>query len=198
MFHGTTIATNIVIEHNGATVGMITTEGYRDILHIARHKKPLNFSNYQDLPWQRYPVVRRRHRLTVAERIVGDGSVLVPLDEDEARARVRALKEAQVDAVAVCFLFSFLNPVHEQRVAEIVREEFPEAFLSVSSEVVPQYREYERFSTVGLNAYVGPEGRLVRREAAGAAERARRAHGPAPDDVGVRRGDRRGGDRSGR
>ena len=157
VFHGTTIATNIVIEHNGATVGMITTEGYRDILHIARHKKPLNFSNYQDLPWQRYPVVRRRHRLTVAERIVGDGSILVPLDEDEARLRVRALKEAQVDAVAVCFLFSFLNPVHEQRVAEIVREEFPEAFLSVSSEVVPQYREYERFSTVGLNAYVGPK-----------------------------------------
>jgi N-methylhydantoinase A/oxoprolinase/acetone carboxylase beta subunit len=157
VFHGTTIATNIVIEHNGATVGMITTEGYRDILHIARHKKPLNFSNYQDLPWQRYPVVRRRHRLTVAERIVSDGSVLVPLDEDEARDRVRRLKEAGVDAVAVCFLFSFLNPVHEQRVAEIVREEFPEAFLSVSSEVVPQYREYERFSTVGLNAYVGPK-----------------------------------------
>jgi len=157
VFHGTTIATNIVIEHNGATVGMITTEGYRDILHIARHKKPLNFSNYQDLPWQRYPVVRRRHRLTVRERIVGDGSVLVPLDEDEARLRVRALKETGVDAVAVCFLFSFLNPVHEQRVAEIVREEFPEAFLSVSSEVVPQYREYERFSTVGLNAYVGPK-----------------------------------------
>ena len=157
VFHGTTIATNIVIEHNGARVGMITTEGYRDILHIARHKKPLNFSNYQDLPWQRYPVVRRRDRLTVAERIVGDGSVLVPLDEDEARLRVRALKEAQVDAVAVCFLFSFLNSVHEQRVAEIVREEFPEAFLSVSSEVVPQYREYERFSTVGLNAYIGPK-----------------------------------------
>jgi N-methylhydantoinase A/oxoprolinase/acetone carboxylase beta subunit len=157
VFHGTTIATNIVIEHTGATVGMITTEGYRDILHIARHKKPLNFSNYQDLPWQRYPVVRRRHRLTVAERIVSDGSVLVPLDEKEARLRVRALKEAGVDAVAVCFLFSFVNPVHEQRVAEIVREEFPEAFLSVSSEVVPQYREYERFSTVGLNAYVGPK-----------------------------------------
>ena len=69
VFHGTTIATNIVIEHNGAKVGMITTEGYRDILHIARHKKPLNFSNYQDLPWQRYPLARRRYRLTVPERI---------------------------------------------------------------------------------------------------------------------------------
>jgi N-methylhydantoinase A/oxoprolinase/acetone carboxylase beta subunit len=157
VFHGTTIATNIVIEHTGARIGMITTEGYRDILHIARHKKPLNFSNYQDLPWQRYPIVRRRHRLTVPERVVKDGSVLVPLDEDAARARVRELKEAGVEAVAVCLLFSFVNPEHERRVAEIVREEFPEAFLSVSSDVLPQYREYERFSTVCLNAYVGPK-----------------------------------------
>jgi N-methylhydantoinase A/oxoprolinase/acetone carboxylase beta subunit len=156
VFHGTTIATNIVIEHNGAQVGLITTEGYRDILHIARHKKPLNFSNYQDLPWQRYPIVRRRHRLTVPERITRDGSVLVPLDEAKAREQVAKLKEAGVESVAVCFLFSFLNPEHEARVAEIVREEFPEAFLSVSSEVLPQYREYERFSTVCLNAYIGP------------------------------------------
>lgn len=157
VFHGTTIATNIVIEHAGAKVGMITTEGYRDILHIARHKKPLNFSIYQDLPWQRYPIVRRRYRLTVPERITKDGSVLVPLDEERARQQVRKLKEAGVEAVAVCFLFSFLNPEHERRVAAIVREEFPEAFLSVSSEVLPQYREYERFSTVCLNAYVGPK-----------------------------------------
>ncbi len=157
IFHGTTIATNIVIEHSGATVGMITTEGYRDILHIARHKKPLNFSNYQDLPWQRYPIVRRRHRLTVPERILRDGSVLVPLDEEKAREQVRKLKQAGVEAVAVCFLFSFVNPAHERRVAEIVAEELPEAFLSVSSEVLPQYREYERFSTVCLNAYVGPK-----------------------------------------
>jgi N-methylhydantoinase A/oxoprolinase/acetone carboxylase beta subunit len=157
VFHGTTIATNIVIEHTGARVGMLTTEGYRDIHHIARHKKPLNISNYQDLPWQAYPVVRRRDRLTVPERVTGDGAVLVPLDEERAREQVRALKEAGVEAVCVCFLFSFLNPDHERRVAEIVREEFPEAFLSVSSEVLPQYREYERFSTVGLYAYVGPK-----------------------------------------
>jgi N-methylhydantoinase A/oxoprolinase/acetone carboxylase beta subunit len=156
VFHGTTIATNIVIEHNGARVGMITSEGYRDILHIARHKKPYNFSIYQDLPWQRYPIVRRRYRLTVPERITKDGSVLVPLDEEKAREQVRRLKAEGVEAVAVCFLFSFLNPDHEARVAAIVREEFPEAFLSVSSEVLPQYREYERFSTVCLNAYIGP------------------------------------------
>jgi 5-oxoprolinase (ATP-hydrolysing)/N-methylhydantoinase A len=157
VFHGTTIATNIVIEHNGATVGLITTEGYRDILHIARHKKPHNFSNYQDLPWQRYPIVRRRYRLTVPERVLNDGSVLVPLDEEKAREQVRKLKESGVESVAVCFLFSFLNNEHEARVAEIVREEFPDAFLSVSSEVLPQYREYERFSTVCLNAFVGPK-----------------------------------------
>ena len=157
VFHGTTVATNIVIEHNGAKVGMITTKGYRDILHIARHKKPMNFSLWQNLPWQAIPIVRRRFRLTVDERIDKDGDILIPLDDDEVRAQVRRLKEEQVEAVSVCLLFSFLNPEHEQRVAAIVREEFPEAFLSVSSEVIPQYREYERFSTVGLNAYVGPK-----------------------------------------
>ena len=80
-----------------------------------------------------------------------------PLDEDEVRDRVRGLREAGVEAVAVCFLHSFLNPAHEQRVKEIVREEFPDCYLSVSHEVLPQYREYERFSTVALNAYIGPK-----------------------------------------
>jgi N-methylhydantoinase A/oxoprolinase/acetone carboxylase beta subunit len=157
VFHGTTVATNIVIEHNGAKVGMITTKGYRDIMHIARHKKPMNFSLWQNLPWQAFPIVRRRFRLTVNERIDKDGNILIPLDDDEVRAQVRRLKAEKVEAVSVCLLFSFLNPEHEKRVAAIAREEFPEAFLSVSSEVIPQYREYERFSTVGLNAYVGPK-----------------------------------------
>ena len=113
---------------------MITTEGYRDILHIARHKKPHELlASTRTCRGRRYPIVRRRYRLTVPERIDKDGDVLVPLDEDEVRAQVRRLKEARVEAVSVCLLFSFLNPEHEQRVAEIVREEFPEAFLSVSS-----------------------------------------------------------------
>jgi N-methylhydantoinase A/oxoprolinase/acetone carboxylase beta subunit len=157
VFHGTTVATNIVIEHNGANVGMITTKGYRDIIHIARHKKPMNFSLWQNLPWQAFPIARRRNRLTVNERILADGSVQIPLDDREVRAQVRKLKKAAVDSVAVCLLFSFLNDEHEKRVAAIVREEFPEAYLSVSSEVIPQYREYERFSTVALNAFVGPK-----------------------------------------
>ena len=137
---------------------MITTEGMRDILHIARHKKPLNFSLQQELPWQSRPLVKRRHRLTVKERVtVPHGDVLVPLDEDEVRERVRELRAADVEAVAVCFLHSYLNPAHEQRVKEILLEEFPEAYLSVSNEVLPLYREFERFSTVALNAYVGPK-----------------------------------------
>lgn len=158
LVHGTTVATNIALTHTGAEVGMITTEGFRDILHIARHKKPHNFSLQQDLPWQTQPLVKRRHRLTVKERItVPNGDILVPLDEDEVREQVRRLKAEGVQAVAVCLLHSYLNPAHEQRIGEIVTEEFPEAYLSLSSEVVPLYREFERFSTTALNAYVGPK-----------------------------------------
>src|SRR5919198_2393192 len=155
LLHGTTVATNIVLTHTGAEVGMITTEGFRDILHIARHKKPLNFSLQQELPWQSRPIVKRRNRLTVKERVtVPDGEVLEPLDEDEVREQVRRLRDAGVEAVAVCLLHSYLNPAHEQRIKEIVLEELPEAYLSVSHEVLPLYREFERFSTTCLNAYV--------------------------------------------
>ncbi|MFN8187664.1 MAG: hydantoinase B/oxoprolinase family protein [Gaiellales bacterium] len=158
LLHGTTVATNIALTHTGAEVGMITTEGMRDILHIARHKKPLNFSLQQELPWQSRPLVKRRHRLTVKERVtVPRGDVLVPLDEDEVRARARELREAGVEAVSICLLHSYLNPDHEQRIKEIVLEEHPDAYLSVSHEVLPLYREFERFSTVCLNAYVGPK-----------------------------------------
>ena len=156
--HGTTIATNIIIEHNGAKTGLITTEGFRDILHIARHKRPYNFSLQLDLPWQSHPLVQRRHRIGVPERVVGpDGAVAVPLDEAAARAAVRKLRDAGVDAIAVCFLFSFLEPAHERRVADIIRDEAPDVFVSLSHAVIPQYREYERFSTTCLNAFVGPK-----------------------------------------
>jgi N-methylhydantoinase A/oxoprolinase/acetone carboxylase beta subunit len=156
VLHGTTTATNIVLEHDGARVGMITSAGYRDILHVARQKRPFNFSNYQDLPWQTRPLVRRRFRKTVPERILFDGSVLVPLDEEAVREATRALRDDGCEAIAICFLFSFVNPEHERRAKEIVVEEYPEAFIAVSSEILPQYREYERFSTTALNAYVGP------------------------------------------
>jgi 5-oxoprolinase (ATP-hydrolysing) len=158
ILHGTTVATNIVLTHSGAEVGLITTDGFRDILHIARHKRPYNFSLHCELPWQANPLVKRRHRLTVKERVAAPGGeVLVPLDEDEVRERVRELRKAGVEAVAVCFLHAYLNPAHERRVKEIVLEEFPDAYLSVSHEVLPLYREYERFSTACLNASIGPK-----------------------------------------
>jgi len=157
ILHGTTIATNMILEHQGCTVGMLTTEGFRDLLHIARHKRPLNFSLYQALPWQSAPVVRRRHRRPVPERIGARGEIVLPLDEEAVRAQARELRRAGVEAVAICFLFSFLNPAHEDRAAQIVREELPDAFVSVSGRVVPQYREFERFATACLNAYVGPD-----------------------------------------
>lgn len=157
IFHGTTIATNMVLEHKGARAGMITTKGYRDIIHIARHKRPTNFSIVEDIPWQKYPVCQRRDRYVVSERVVApDGAELIPLDEDEVRNAVRKMKADKVEAIAVCFLFSFLNPAHEQRVKEIIKEEYPEVYISLSSEVLPQFREYERFTTTGLNAYIGP------------------------------------------
>ena len=155
--HGTTIATNIVVQHDGARCGMITTEGFRDILHIARSKRPSNFSLQLDLPWQKHPLVARRHRLPVPERVCGPhGEVLTPLDEDAVRRAARVLRERGVESIAVCFLFSYLKPDHERRAAEIVAEECPGVFVCASHEVMAQYREFERFATTALNAYVGP------------------------------------------
>lgn len=158
IFHGTTIATNMVLEHKGARAGMITTKGYRDIIHIARHKRPTNFSIVEDIPWQKYPVCRRHDRYGISERITApNGEELIPLNEGEVRAAVRKMKKDGIKAIAVCFLFSFLNPAHEKRVKEIIMQEYPEAYISLSSEVLPQFREYERFTTTGLNAYIGPD-----------------------------------------
>jgi N-methylhydantoinase A/oxoprolinase/acetone carboxylase beta subunit len=157
VMHGTTIGTNAVLEHKGAVTGMITSAGYRDITHIGRHQRPQHYSIRQEVPWQDRPLAKRRHRLTVAERIVPPkGEVLVPLDEAGVRDAARVLQEAGVEAVAVCFLFSYLNSAHEARAAEIVREEWPEAFVCTSSGVSPQFREFERFTTALLNAFVGP------------------------------------------
>lgn len=158
LVHGTTVATNILLEKNGAEVGLITTKGFRDVLHIGRKNRPYNFSHAQRIPRQSEPLVRRRSRLPVTERIrAPSGEVETPLDEDEVRAAARKLARQGVDAIAICCLMSFLNPEHEKRIKAIVAEEHPDAYLSVSNEVSPLYREYERFSTTALNAYVGPK-----------------------------------------
>ena len=169
VFHGTTIATNAVIEHDGARTGMITNSGYRDILHIGRHQRPQNYSIMQDIPWQDRPLVRRRDRVTVRERLAPPhGEVLEPLDEDAVREAARAFKARGIEAVCVCFLFSYIDPRHEERARRIVLEEFPEAFVTASATVAPQFREFERFTTAAMNAFVGPRVRnYVRNFAAG-------------------------------
>ena len=166
--HGTTVATNALLERRGAKTGLITTRGFRDILHIGRKDRPYNFSHYQEIARQSRPLAPRRWRMTVRERIrAPDGEVEVPLNEDDVLDAVARLKEAGVESVAVCCLFSFLNPEHERRIAEIARREFPGAYVTASHEIAPLVREYERFSTTAMNAYVGPvTGRYVRRFAA--------------------------------
>lgn len=158
VFHGTTTATNAVLENKGARCGMITNDGFRDVLHIGRHQRVEHYSIRQELPWQDRPLIRRRHRKTVAGRLSPPhGAELVPLDEDGVRRAAGELLAEGVESVAVCFLFSYLDPAHENRAAEIVREVMPEAFVTTSSAVAPQFREFERFTTAALAAFVGPK-----------------------------------------
>lgn len=155
--HGTTVATNISIEHNGADVGMLTTKGFRDILHIGRHKRPHNFSLHFDVPWQSAPLVRRRNRIAINERVLPPhGQVETVLDEAEVRQAALTLKSRGIEAVIIGFMYSFLNREHELRAKAIVKEVMPEAYVCCSCEVVDVMREYERFSTTAMNAYVGP------------------------------------------
>lgn len=158
VLHGTTIATNAVLEYKGAVTGMVTSAGYRDILHIGRHQRPQHYSIMQDIPWQDRPLVRRRHRKTVPERLIPPrGEVLVALDEMAVRQAARQLKAAGVEAIAVCFLFSYLDPTHEERARQILLEEYPQCFVTTSAAVAPQFREFERFTTTAMNAFIGPK-----------------------------------------
>ena len=157
VLHGTTVATNAVLEHDGARTGMVTTQGVRDVLHIGRHQRPEPYSVLLDIPWQTAPFVERQWRLTVPERLAPPtGEVIEPLDEDAVREAARELGAAGVEAIAVCFLFSYLDPAHELRAARILREELPGCFVCTSADITPQFREFERFTTAAMNAFVGP------------------------------------------
>jgi N-methylhydantoinase A len=173
IFHGTTTATNAVLEHKGAVSGMITNEGFRDIIHIARHQRVEHYSIMQELPWQNRPLIKRRYRKVVGGRLVPPrGAELEPLDEEAVRRAAIELRNEGVESVAICFLFSYLNPAHEDRAKAIVSEILPEAFVTTSSAVSPQFREFERFTTASLTAFIGPKVRRYIADLEGALKKA--------------------------
>ena len=156
--HGTTVATNITIEHKGAEVGMLTTRNFRDILHIGRHKRPYNFSLHFEVPWQNRPLVKRRNRIPITERILPpDGRIEVPLAENEVLDAIKVFKRRGLESIVIGFLFSFINDAHERQAKTIVEREMPGAYVCCSSDVANVIREFERFSTAAMNGFIGPQ-----------------------------------------
>ena len=151
--HGTTVATNAVLEKKGARTGLITTKGFRDVLEIRRADRGALYDYWWRPP---DPLVPRRNRLEVRERIRFDGSILEPLLETDVRECAATLRARGVESVAICFLNSFVNPLHELRAQEIVRAELPDVYVCTSSGILPEILEFERTSTAVANAYVGP------------------------------------------
>ena len=153
LVHGTTVATNALLERKGAKTGFICTEGFRDIIFIQR----MNRKQHYDLTWDKPKLpVNRRDCLEVTERVDYRGEVLQPLDEAMARAVILECKERDLEAIAVCFLFSYLHPQHELRMRELIEELYPAVNVSLSHEVYPRWREYERASTTIMDAYLKP------------------------------------------
>ena len=151
--HGTTVNTNAILERRGAHCGLITTRGFRDILEIGRQTRPKFYDWFADRP---VPLIPRYLRLEVSERINSAGEVLAPLDEEDVYAAARAFRDEGVQAVAVCLLNAYTNGVHEARIREVLSQELNGVYLAISSELSPEFREYERTSTAAAVAYVGP------------------------------------------
>jgi N-methylhydantoinase A len=155
--HGTTVATNAVIEGNVAPTGFLTTDGFRDMLEIARQTRPSLYDLHFEKP---RPLVPRHHCIGIPERLAADGSVVRSLDGESVRRAAMQLRGEGVESIAVCFLHSYLNPCHEREAGAILRDVFPEANVSLSSDVAPEFREYFRASTTIVNAAIQP---VVRR-----------------------------------
>ena len=153
IIHGSTVATNTLVERKGAKVGLITTDGFRDLLEMREGLKEDRY-NLRMTPVE--PLVPRYMRAEVPERVRSDSSVEVHLDEDALNEALDGLKDEGVEALAVCFLFSYLNSTHEDRVGEIISAKFPGMYTSLSSQVIPQIKEFDRLSTTVINSYVGP------------------------------------------
>ncbi len=153
LIHGTTLVINSIIERKGAKTGLITTKGFRDVLEIGREIRYAPYDIFAEFP---KPLIPRRYRMEVDERVRSDGSVLKPLDPGEARQVVRSLVAQGIESVAVCLINSFENPMHELMLKDIIAEEAPGLSVSISYHVLPQIKEYERTSTTVTNAYVKP------------------------------------------
>ncbi|MCH9036007.1 MAG: hydantoinase B/oxoprolinase family protein, partial [Chloroflexi bacterium] len=153
IIHGTTVATNALVERKGARVGLITTEGFRDLLEMREGMKEDRY-NLRMKPME--PLVPRYLRMEVPERVRASGRVETPLDEEALDRALDQLEAEGVEALAVCFLFSYLNPDHEMRAAEKIAKRFPGMYASISSQVIPQIKEFDRLSTTVVNSYVGP------------------------------------------
>ena len=166
--HGMTVATNALLERRGARTALVTTEGFRDVIEIARQNRPSLYDLSQDRP---PPLVPRGLRFTVKERMGPQGEISA-LDEESLEEVVSSIKEAEVEAAAVCLLFAFMHPDHERRIGEALREELPEVHVSLSSEVLPEFREYERFSTTTADAYLAPKLAAYLKNLAGKAKEA--------------------------
>jgi N-methylhydantoinase A len=151
--HGTTVATNAILEQKGAVCGLIATRGFRDVLELRRLRMPQLYR----LDWNKPAVLaKRRHRLEVTERIASDGAILVPIDPEEVATVGRALVDAGCEAISIVFMNSYANPVHEQIAGQVLRELFPSVPVSISTEILPEIQEYERTSTTVVNSYVQP------------------------------------------
>jgi N-methylhydantoinase A/oxoprolinase/acetone carboxylase beta subunit len=164
--HGTTVATNAVLEQKGAVTGVLMTAGFEDVLELGRQKRSRMYDLDMDPETPTFLAPRRR-RVGIRERLDARGGVLTPLDEAQVRAEVARLRDEGVQALAVCYLFSFLDPAHERRTRELAREVAPALAVSLSSEVDPTFREYERLCVTAFDAYLGP---VVGRYLAGLAE----------------------------
>ncbi len=151
--HGTTVATNAILEGRGAKTALVTTAGFRDVLELQRIRIPELYNLFYEKP---KPIVPRRLRFEVAERMGPGGAVWEPLSNESVAAAVERLVQADVEAVAICLLHSYADPSHEQAVAEAVRRALPDLFVTCSTDVLNELREYERMSTTVINAYVGP------------------------------------------
>jgi len=159
--HGTTVGTNAVVQRRGAKVGLITTKGHNDVIHIMRGSRGFTgreINKVVHFPESKKPdpVVPKTLIQGVSERVDCFGKVVVPLNEGEATQAIDELVSAGVEAIAVCFLWSFKHPEHERRIAEMISERAPDVFVTTSSELVPKWGEYERTTAVALNAYIGP------------------------------------------